>query len=144
MTSRKENSELIRKNSISRRPAVAAGAVCFALLLIGCWFLFFRGPPQLGPDDEAFKNVDALFTAVTARDEKLLGQCAQRLHALKEAGKLPGNAATYLDAVIGQAREGRWESAAERLYDFMLGQRREGAPSPHARSDKGPLGPRKK
>jgi hypothetical protein len=132
---------LASKNSTSRR---AAGVVSFALLLIGCWFLWFRSPPQLGTDEEAFKSVDALFTAVTARDERLLGQCAQRLHALKDAGKLPRIAADYLDGVIGQAREGRWESAAERLYDFMQGQRREGAPSAHARSDKGPLGPRKK
>ena len=81
----------------------------------------------MGADEEVFKAVDALFTAVTARDEKLLGECEQRLSALKDAGKLPTDAAAYLDSVIRKARDGRWENAAEKLYDFMKAQRREGA-----------------
>jgi hypothetical protein len=70
---------------------------------------------------------DALFTAVTARDEKLLGQCEQNLRALKDAGKLPTSASYYLDDIIRTARVGGWESAAQRLYSFMRAQRREGA-----------------
>lgn len=81
----------------------------------------------MGADTETFTAVDALFTAVTARDEKLLASCAQRLHALKDAGKMPAIAGDHLDGVIGKARAGRWESAAERLYQFMIAQRREGA-----------------
>jgi hypothetical protein len=34
-----------------------------------------------------------------------------------------------LDGIIKKARAGNWESATERLYDFMLAQRREGAGS---------------
>ena len=87
--------------------------------------------PQMGPDEEAFHAVDALFTAVTARDERLLGRCEQRLHELRAAGKLPGDAADYLDTVVRQASRGRWESAAETLYGFMLAQRRDGtSPAP--------------
>jgi hypothetical protein len=113
------------KSSTTRRAAVAAGVAVFAALLVG-WFVWRGRPPQMGADDEVFKTVDALFTAVTARDEKLLGQCEQRLQALRDAGKLPGDASDYLDGVIRKARDGRWRSAAETLYGFMRAQRREG------------------
>jgi hypothetical protein len=92
----------------------------------------------MGADEETFKTVDALFTAVTARDEKLLGQCAQRLNALKGAGKLPADASDYLDGILARARDGRWQSAAERLYDFVRAQQREGATDQQSKhKDKG-------
>src|SRR5262249_17425726 len=99
---------------------LAGGAVVLLVLNL-------RRPPQMGADEAVFNTVDALFTAVTARDEKLLGQCEKRLHAHEKPGKLPNAAANYLDGVIRKAREGRWESAAETLYGFMQAQRREGA-----------------
>jgi hypothetical protein len=86
--------------------------------------------PQLGTDEEVFRTVDALFTAVTARDEKLLAQCEQRLKGHREAGRLPADAGDSLDRVIAKARSGSWEAAAERLYDFMKSQKREGAADP--------------
>src|SRR5438105_9828504 len=95
--------------------------------LLVCWCVWWATPPQMGADEQVFAAVDALFTAVTARDERLLGQCEQRLRGLRAAGKLPDGAADFLDGVIRKAREGRWESAAEKLYGFMQGQRREGA-----------------
>jgi hypothetical protein len=79
----------------------------------------------MGGDEEVIKAVDALFTAVTARDEKLLGQCEQRLHAYSKAGKFATDASDYLDGIIQKARGGRWQSAAQKLYDFMKAQRRE-------------------
>ena len=101
------------------------------LTIAGLVLLVFslRPPPQMGPDDDVFKTVDALFTAVTARDEKLLGECEQRLHAYKDAGKLPSKSSAVLDDIIRRARAGRWETAAERLYEFMRAQKREGAGS---------------
>jgi hypothetical protein len=92
------------------------------------WWLvqLLTPPPQMGADAQAFETVDALFTAVTARDERLLGQCEQRLHVYRDAGKLPAEAADHLDDIIRQARAGDWEAAAERLYRFMRAQRREG------------------
>jgi len=125
----------------TRRAAVAASVVAIALMPIACWLLWFRSPPQLGADEEAYKSVDALFTAVTSRDEQRLGQCERRLRVLKEAGKLPAGAAEFLDGVIARARDGRWETAAERLYDFMHGQRREGAQSRPSKKDKECLNP---
>ena len=53
-------------------------------------------------------------------------QCEKRLHSHREAGKLPESPAAFLDGIIAKARAGKWDSATERLYDFMLAQRREG------------------
>lgn len=98
--------------------AVAAGIVLFGLL---------SRPPQMGASDEVFRTVDALYTAVRNRDEKRVGECERRLHAYRESGELPAAAADALDAVVRQTRSGEWEAAAERLYEFMLAQRRDGA-----------------
>src|SRR5260370_593541 len=102
--------------------ALVSGFVGLAGLLIVCWFVWWGSPPQMGADEDLFKTVDALFTAVTARDQKLLAECEQRFLTLKSAGKVPPEAATYLDNIIGRARTGRWESAAQTLYDFMRAQ----------------------
>jgi hypothetical protein len=107
--------------------ALAAGVVGLAVLL-ACWLVWRARPPQMGTEEEVLGAVDALFTAVTARDEKLLGQCEQRLHALRGAGKLPADAADHLARIIEKARAGRWQSAAERLYAFMKAQRRQEGP----------------
>ena len=84
-------------------------------------------PPQMGADDEVFRTVDALYTAVRMQDETQLTRCEERLLSYREAGKLPKESADYLTRVIAKARAGRWQPAAESLYDFMLAQRREGA-----------------
>ena len=120
----------------TRRAALAAAAGLAVALGVG--FVGCGRPPQMGPDEAVFRTVDALFTAVTARDAKLLDQSEQRLRAQREAGKLPPAASDYLDGVIAKARAGRWESSAERLYDFMTVQRREGARDRPTRNPKGP------
>jgi hypothetical protein len=120
--------------STRRRAALVAAAVAGPVVLV--WlFIWWSRPPQMGADEEVSRTVDALFTAVTARDEKLLGQCEQRLRAARDAGTLPTGAADYLDGIIRKARAGRWESAAGRLYEFMRAQRREG-PSDRGRKTK--------
>jgi hypothetical protein len=83
----------------------------------------FRDPPQIGTGEKAFTTVDALFTALTSRDESRLEDCAARLDELREADQLPAPAADFLDTVIDQARAGHWEPASKRLYDFMYRQR---------------------
>ena len=103
-------------------------ALLGALVLVGAGRLWlgFRSQPQLPPSDEVFKSVDALFTAVTSRDESRLAACEQRLQGYKEAGRLNKSAWKRLGGVIAQARAGGWDPAAHALYDFMQGQRREG------------------
>ncbi len=104
-----------------RVPLIAAGVAVLALG--GLLYWWWSRPPQLGADEEVVRAVDALFTAVTARDEKRLAECERRLRAFRAAGKLPGAAAGYLDGIITTARAGGWESAARTLYDFMRAQR---------------------
>jgi hypothetical protein len=103
-------------------------AVLSLLLVVGVgvWLWMIQPPPQLANDPEVFDTVDALFTAVTAHNERLLGECESRLKSHQSAGKLPDAAASSLDAVIRRARSGAWQPAAEQLYTFMMGQRREG------------------
>jgi len=101
------------------RPVLLMGML--ALVLAGC-----GRPPQMGADEEVFRAVDALYTAVTARDGKLLDDCESRLNKLRDAGKLPPGAAGHLDKIIATARAGRWRPAAERLHAFMSAQRRGG------------------
>ena len=88
-------------------------------------YIVFARPPQMGVDEQAFGAVDALFTAVTGRNEKLVSDCEQRLHKLTEQGKLPRDAADYLDEVMKMCHAGQWDPAAKRLYGFMRAQRRD-------------------
>ncbi len=97
------------------------------MVIAGRVWLGLRAPPQLPPDAEVFKTVDALFTAVTAHSETHLAACEQRLAAYQQRGLLPAAAAKRLETVIATARAGDWREAAERLYEFMQGQRRAAA-----------------
>jgi len=109
----------------TKRVTLAAAAA--SLVLLVCWFVWWGKPPQIGADKEAIQTVDALFTAFTSRNTARLAQCEERLHALRDAGELPPNAADYLDGLIKTARGGNWQGAAQKLFNFMKAQRREGA-----------------
>jgi hypothetical protein len=98
-----------------RRTAVIA---ILALALGGC-----GGPPQIGGDRDAFKAVDALYTAVSLRDPGLLGRCEATLQDLRAKDKLPESAGKSLEAIVAEARAGGWEAAQANLGDFMRGQR---------------------
>jgi hypothetical protein len=85
----------------------------------------FDRPPQMGGDEDVFRTVDALFTAIGMRDEAKLADCERRVHQYQEAGKLPESSATYLAKIIARARAGNWENASKSLYEFMRAQRRD-------------------
>ncbi|MGQ0633139.1 MAG: hypothetical protein ACT4QC_00900 [Planctomycetaceae bacterium] len=107
-----------------RSLAVGTGGI---LALMGiAWVVWSHLPPsQLKADEQVFKTVDALFTALTSRDRTRLDECERRLKVYREKHQLPDSAATVLDSIIAQARAGKWQPAAHSLYDFMLGQRGE-------------------
>jgi hypothetical protein len=109
-------------------------AAIVGLALVLLLYIYLARPPQLGNEEEVFQAVDALFTAMTAQDEKLLTQCEQRLRLHRETGKLPPGPAAYLDGLISRARSGNWQSAAHGLYAFMLAQRRESGSRPSPES----------
>lgn len=100
------------------RPLLAS--VLFLLSVValgGC-----GSEPQIGGDKEAFKTVDALYTAVGLKDVKLVDQCGEKLKALREAGKLSAGASDILGSIIAEAHDKKWESAQTRLSQFMEGQ----------------------
>jgi hypothetical protein len=117
--------------------ALALSLAAFGAAAVAIAVLIWNRPPQMGPDEDVFTTVDALYTAVRARDERLLADCEKRLSAYRLAGKLPAEAADHLDGVIAKARGGAWQSAAERLYDFMMAQRRDGPRERHVRPAEG-------
>ena len=107
----------------------------FLVAAIGC-----GKPAQIGTDEEVHKATDALFTALTARDARLLDKCEARLDQLAASGKLPEEPHRALKKIIGKARSGSWESAAERLHDFI--KRQEAGPE-HAPREAAKAGKRK-
>ena len=104
-------------------PIVAALATAVILAL---WW--WRSAPQMGADEDALQAVDALFTAITARDERLLAGCEHQLSELRQGGKLPSPACDFLDRVISGARQGHWESSARSLYKFIRASARRRLP----------------
>ncbi len=117
-----ERAEGVNRNTVA--VYVLLGLVAVAVL--AAVIAYFNRPAQIGASEEVFNTVDALYTAVRNRDEKRLTECEQRLTGYRDAGKLPADAADELSSIITKARGGSWDSAAERLYDFMRAQRREG------------------
>ncbi len=110
------------------RQRILLGVLTLIVLGAGVALYFkYRSPPQMGADPAVFKTVDALYTAVRAKDVERMAQCEQRLRTAHAEGRLPDAAWDDLTAVIETARAGEWQDATESLYDFMLGQRGEKA-----------------
>lgn len=103
---------------------VLSGFTVVAILVVGRWAWSLVPPPQIGADEQVFNTVDALFTALTSRDNSRLADCEKRLQNYRQSGTLPAAPAQFLDGVIEQARRKEWEPAARRLYDFMYRQHR--------------------
>lgn len=115
------------------RSKIALTLLCLVLLALAARLWYgYRSQPQLPANDEVFKTVDALFTAVTAHDTRRLADCQQRLAKYKDRGALPAAAAKRLDRIIGLAQSGDWTAAAHRLYDFMQAQQRK-LPAPDSK-----------
>jgi len=107
-----------------QRTWVVATVGC--VVAIACIFaLWNRAPAQLPNDETLFKTVDALYTAVRMKDAARVADCHKRLSEANASGRLSDQAWHQLQTVIDDANAGEWQPAAESLYDFMLGQRRE-------------------
>lgn len=97
---------------------------CLAIGLLPLAVCGCGGAPQFTADDECLTAVDALWTAVTAQQSPWLEQSARELERLRDAGQLSSDAWEVLEALIAQARDGQWQTAAEGLYDLIKGQRK--------------------
>lgn len=105
-----------------RRGAWIIGACVIVLSVVGYQVWGRWPPPQLKTDEQVFTTVDALFTALTARDSTRLADCERRLQAYHAEGRISDAVADRLGAIIEDARDGNWEPAAHALYDFISGQ----------------------
>lgn len=94
-------------------------------LASGCLLSGCGRPAQLGSDEAVFGEVDALYTAVTSRRADLLEQSCGRLTELHRSGKVPAAAWQQLTAICDLADRQQWQPAAEQLWKFMRGQRKE-------------------
>ena len=105
--------------TMNRMVLIAWSSWVLILTIGGC-----GSEPQIGANKQVFKGVDALYTAVSLKDRKLVDQCAAELKRLFAAGSVPENASRTLDAIMAEARDGKWEPAQQRLQRFMEGQHR--------------------
>lgn len=111
-------------SDVESRRKLLLGVGCAVIVLFVGWKMWSRvPPPQLKADEEVFTTVDALFTALTSRDSKRLDDCERRLKGYHDQGRTSDKVAATLDGIVKQARDGKWDPAARKLYDFMLGQR---------------------
>lgn len=110
----------LRTDSLARRRAIAK-AFCMVLMLIlgGCGSV-----PQVVDDEAVFKELDALYTAVTSQRRNLVEDCRGRLTKLHEAGRLSDAGFVAVTKIITETEQNQWTGAAQHLYDFMRAQRK--------------------
>lgn len=111
--------ELSTRAGRAVKPFAWLAAIVVAGVLVGC-----GSPTQVVQDPDAFKAVDALWTAVGAQRVDLIEQVDKQLDQLAVAGKLPAEGRKELKMISDTARKGQWESAARTLKWFIQGQRR--------------------
>ena len=114
MNSPKISPKLVGK---SYRVWGVVGLVAVALLSVLYWT--WSDVPQLNADDDVLRNIDGLFTAVTARSKPLLAECERKLNTLHQEGRIPEPAWKKLSQFIESAKKDQWETASQRLYGFI-------------------------
>jgi hypothetical protein len=64
------------------------------------------------------RELEALLTAVSLRNEKELAKDAKRIEARHASGELSEARYTDLQAIVKQAQAGDWLGAEKRAYEF--------------------------
>jgi hypothetical protein len=85
--------------------------LALALLAFGC-----RGPTQEDRDNR--RVLDAVLTAITIKNTRLLEEDAKRARARHEAGQLTDEEYQGMEAIINKARGGDWSGAEKAGYEF--------------------------
>jgi len=85
--------------------------LALALLAGGC-----RGPTQEDRDNR--RVLDAVLTAITIKNTRLLEEDAKRARARHEAGQLTDEEYQGMEALINKARGGDWSGAEKDGYEF--------------------------
>ncbi len=93
---------------------------CFAtlavlLLVIGC------GPPRAAPQNQ--RLIASLRTALSARSDEWLGKNAELLEERRAAGTLSDEEYETFQAIIDEAKAGKWEDAEQHVIAFQKAQK---------------------
>lgn len=112
-------STTVQNNSM--RYALGIGVIVGLLVGYQAW-RYFSTPPKLQASADALKTLDAMFTALTARDSAKLAGCMDRIEQHLAAGKLGHEAAVKLRYCAELANQGSWEAAAKYLYWMVYEQ----------------------
>ncbi len=75
-----------------------------------------RAPTQEERDNR--RALDALLTAITMKNSRLLEESARRAKARQEAGQLTAEEYQGMEAFINKARAGDWSGAEKDGYEF--------------------------
>ncbi|MCX7417923.1 MAG: hypothetical protein NT013_00085 [Planctomycetia bacterium] len=98
-----------------------------ASLLCAASLLFLSGchaVPQVLGDEAVFKELDALYTAVTSQRRNLVDDCRGRLTKLHAEERLSDAGFSVVTKIITKTEQNEWADAAQHLYDFMRAQRK--------------------
>jgi hypothetical protein len=85
--------------------------VGLALFAWGC-----RGPSQEDRDNR--RALDAILTAITMKNSRLLEESTKRAKARHDAGQLTDEQYQGMEAFINKARGGDWPGAEKDGYEF--------------------------
>lgn len=89
------------------------------LTLAGCGSV-----PQVVDDEAVFGELDALYTAVTSKRTNLLNDCRTRFAKLHDDGRVSDAGYEKVSAIMELCEDNKWDTAAQRLHDFMRAQRK--------------------
>jgi hypothetical protein len=93
--------------------AIQVWSILLGLVVLasGC-----RGPTQEDRDNR--RVLDAILTAITIKNPRLLVDNAKRAKARHEAGQLTDEQYQGMEAIINKARGGDWSGAEKEGYEF--------------------------
>ncbi len=109
----------VASSCICRWTAIAWCCGIGLLALSGC-----QPVPQVVNDEAVFGELDALYTAVTAKRGNLLSDCRTRLTKLHDEQRLSDAGFEEVSTIMEMCDEGDWTDAAQRLFNFMRAQRK--------------------
>jgi hypothetical protein len=90
--------------------------VCNAVLVIALFAAGCRGPTQEERDNR--RLLDAILTAITLKNARLLEENAARIKLRHDAGQLTDEEYEGMEAFIQKARDGDWSRAEDDGYEF--------------------------
>jgi len=96
-------------------PIAWLATVTLALLVVGC------GPPQAAPQNRQL--ITSLRTAISARNSQWLERNAEVLEERRAAGNVSDEEYETFQAIIDEAKAGKWDDAEQDAIAFQKAQR---------------------